>query len=262
MCEAKPGPRCASDTCENAKELTAAYAGAFPGGPAVDPISSASATFAPTPAKPSPGKWTADTVEEAFAGLDKRNSSTEKPTVNAKESAAALRHDLRTRYGQPFSVTMSRGTGYGWARVAWADGPRWSEVRALSDKYQDQRFDGMDDSYHPVNQDAPVRYSLSGVNTTREMGTKGKEFVSSYLVRSNVEDFDRPMPSWGGKDLAATFKDDRRLTQDEQHRLINVLGVNSFDPRYFDTPRSAAKFIHDHTDFSGEEPVFDPSKRY
>lgn len=52
MCETKPGLRCASDTRENATETTAAYTCAFPDGPAVDPVSSATCQFSsPEPAE-------------------------------------------------------------------------------------------------------------------------------------------------------------------------------------------------------------------
>lgn len=45
MCETKPGPRCAADTRHVAQSASAAYNRAYPGGPPVNPITSASAQF-------------------------------------------------------------------------------------------------------------------------------------------------------------------------------------------------------------------------
>ena len=86
------------------------------------------------------GKWTAKTVDEAFAGMDALSVSTQgAPTaggtqtqVGVKESAAAMRHDLRAKFDHPFSVKMSRGTGYGWVHVDWNDGPRATPVTAMT----------------------------------------------------------------------------------------------------------------------------------
>lgn len=47
MCEAKPGPRCSSDTCEQVQVATAAYAQAHPEGPAVNPVAAAVAVPQP-----------------------------------------------------------------------------------------------------------------------------------------------------------------------------------------------------------------------
>lgn len=45
MCQAKPGTRCAADTCEDAAMTAKAYADAYPGGPAVDPLHHREAEF-------------------------------------------------------------------------------------------------------------------------------------------------------------------------------------------------------------------------
>ena len=45
MCEAKPGPRCASDTCENAQAAQYAYGERHPSGPNVDALANAETAF-------------------------------------------------------------------------------------------------------------------------------------------------------------------------------------------------------------------------
>lgn len=45
MCQPKPGPRCASDTCEAAGQTLEDYIRAWPGGPPVDPVAAAVAVF-------------------------------------------------------------------------------------------------------------------------------------------------------------------------------------------------------------------------
>ena len=47
MCNAKPGERCASDTCDQALAATTAYEQSFPEGPEVTPLDAASSTARP-----------------------------------------------------------------------------------------------------------------------------------------------------------------------------------------------------------------------
>lgn len=86
-------------------------------------------------------------------------------TATVKETAAALRKHLRAEFpGTNFSVRMSTGTGYGWLRVAWEDGPTDESVREIARTYESSRFDGMDDSYHVTGN---TQWSCCGVNTSR-----------------------------------------------------------------------------------------------
>src|SRR3989304_5086157 len=60
----------------------------------------------------------------------------------------AIRAALKVSFpGVKFSVTGSRGTGYGWSQVEWTDGPKESAVRALTDKFFGSSFNGMTDGY-------------------------------------------------------------------------------------------------------------------
>lgn len=249
MCEKLPGERCASDTCATSIQNAAAYVSAHPDGPAVDPVAKTSAVTK----RPSPSKWTADTVEEATAQLSGR--AAERPRVDAKGSAAAMRHDLRALYGIPFSVRMASGTAYGWVDVTWADGPRWSEVNERTFAYQATDFNGMTDGYDPVNEDAPVRYSLRGVNHTRMIGEKGRATIAAIFAKCGIEDVDAPMPE-GTKDMRRSFSYSRKLTEDEQARLIGELNIPGMPAHLhaISDAQSAAAYIHQHLDFRTDPP--------
>lgn len=86
--------------------------------------------------------------------------------LNVKDSTAALRAGLRLVFpGVKFSVRGSRGTGYGWVTVSWTDGPTEQAVRAISDTFEAERFNGMTDMMEPTSN---TRHSLSGVNHQRD----------------------------------------------------------------------------------------------
>lgn len=253
MCEKKPGERCSGHARQALDQRVAELRAAYGDSTALEPLTSAAEqTRALTT---SPNKWTADTVDEALASLPVCTPKSV-PTVDAKKSAAALRSDLKTVFGHRFSVRMSTGTGYGWVSVNWQDGPRSEDVQGLAHQYQAEEFNGMDDSYHRVNEGAPVRYSLSGVNTHRSMGERGRNYVSDVLTKAGITDFEAPRHE-GWDDLAHTFRHDRYLSENEQHRILSVLGSHSYNPLSFQSAQSVAQYIHGHTSFSSEVPEFD-----
>lgn len=86
-------------------------------------------------------------------------------TLSTKATAAALRKALRIMFPKAkFSVTMARGTAYGWLDVNWTDGPTTDEVDQVCARFESSRFDGYDDSYHRTGND---EYSCCGINTHR-----------------------------------------------------------------------------------------------
>lgn len=70
-------------------------------------------------------------------------------TAAADKSAAAnIRKQLKAAFpAVKFSVRMERG---GSIRVSWTDGPTAAQVDAITDRYLEGHFDGMDDSYKYV----------------------------------------------------------------------------------------------------------------
>jgi hypothetical protein len=212
---------------------------------------------------PSPKQWRASTVDAAFAELTGTGARDERPRVDVKKSVAAMRADLRTLYGPGMSVRMAGGTAYGWARIDWEDGPRTGPVQAIADGFCDERFDGMTDSYRPVNTDAPVHYSLSGVNTQRHIGPAGQRHIDAIFDRAGLTGYQRAAhdgagrePYDGGYDWATTLSEgavervERVLHQPLPARHLLTQGA---------TASQLAHAIHTCTDYTGDTPRVDTS---
>ena len=180
--------------------------------------------------------------------------TTSHPTkhVTAADSIKALRAALKVAFAGKFSVTMSRGTGHGWAHVTWADGPRVQTVNSLSFKFQGLNFDGMTDSYREVNTNAPTRYSLAGVNHTRLMGPTGRDFISSIFDRAGISDYSQES-NWD--DFASTFSDARLITMDELSHLDVPVSLGTHP--HLCTAQAVARHIHARTDYTGQTPAYD-----
>lgn len=92
--------------------------------------------------------------------------TTTAPRLTVKASTAALRAGLRLAFpGTKFAVRMARGTAYGWVDVRWTDGPTDTSVRAITDMFQSERWNGMVDMYESTGNQ---RHSLSGVTHQRD----------------------------------------------------------------------------------------------
>ncbi len=78
------------------------------------------------------------------------------PTASAKDSAALLRKALKDAFpAAKISLRMSRGTGYGYMYCSWTDGPSEKSVRAITDPFHGERFDGMTDSSESLDSIMP-----------------------------------------------------------------------------------------------------------
>jgi hypothetical protein len=72
-------------------------------------------------------------------------------SISTKEAAKMLREGLKNQFPSvKFSVTMGRGTAAAWIDIAYTDGPTETAVREFAFRYQGQQFNGMTDSYDPV----------------------------------------------------------------------------------------------------------------
>lgn len=72
------------------------------------------------------------------------------PHPSVKETAAAIRTDLREQFPDAkFSVTMSRGTGYGYLYVNYEDGPPLADVRDKLLHYQGESYNPYTDIHEP-----------------------------------------------------------------------------------------------------------------
>lgn len=87
----------------------------------------------------------------------------------------AIRAALKISFpATKFSVTGSRGTGYGWSRIGWTDGPSVRRVEACVAPFFGSQFNGMIDGYDPTHNYFTfkgVTYSAggSGFNTHRHI---------------------------------------------------------------------------------------------
>lgn len=152
------------------------------------------------------------------------------PTVSydVKQTAAALRKALRDEFGGvTFTVRMARGTAYGWLDVGWADGPTVNAVRKVCDRFESERFDGMDDSYHAVEPTmflidgvpTVVRYSCRGVTTQRDLSPEALAWAAAQVAANPgrwEHDYDTP---------GETYYACRRLLQDTDLRDMTIKGA-------------------------------------
>lgn len=119
-------------------------------------------------------------------------STVETRRYSVKETAAELRKALKARWpGVRFSVRMSTGTGHGWLRVGWTDGPPEEAVRAVCHGFQSAQFNGMTDGYDRVEPKlyaAPDgslvehRWSCDGVNTHRRYSDEAEANAAAVAV--------------------------------------------------------------------------------
>lgn len=208
------------------------------------------------------GKWTAKTVEEAFAGMDAINVTVTpaQTQIGVKESAAAMRSDLRELFGHPFSVRMARGTAYGWADVSWEDGPRTAQVDDKTWAYRSQNFDGQDDSYHQVNQDAPVRYSLSGIISQRHIGPRGQAFVDAIFDQAGVTGYQRMDTKTGERsDYSGGYSWNGIMAAEDIARVERHVGEPIPGVVLSNAPSigEIAAYLHACTDFTADQPAVD-----
>jgi hypothetical protein len=75
--------------------------------------------------------------------------------LRGAELSRHLKKQLRASFpGVAFKVHGSRGTAWGWFSVDWTDGPRYDEVKAVTNSYCYARFDGMTDGYESTGNGA------------------------------------------------------------------------------------------------------------
>lgn len=100
--------------------------------------------------------------------------------LSVKDTAREMRKALKAAWPTvKFSLTMSRGTGYGWLDLDWTDGPVESDVLALDGGFQDSYFDGMDDGYHRTGN---ARYSCCGVCSQRRYSPAAEQWARAQVV--------------------------------------------------------------------------------
>lgn len=114
---------------------------------------------------------------------------------SVKETAAEMRKALKQAFpAVKFSVTMARGTAYGWLDVSWTDGPRAGQVQPIIRAFESRRFDGMTDGYNRVEPtlyaepDGSLyepRYSCCGANWHRDFSPEVDAWSLATAVRGS-----------------------------------------------------------------------------
>ena len=138
----------------------------------------------------------------------------------------AIRAALKLAFpGTKFSVTGSRGTGYGWSRVSWTDGPSDHRVRACVAPFFGSQFNGSIDGYDPTHNYFTFEgetYSAggSGFNTTRDISPAFARRLLAAVVEK-YGDFNTPQiidtTDWKGRP-------DWKLSDDNSTPLGNTQG--------------------------------------
>jgi len=112
------------------------------------------------------------------------------PTISysTKETAALIRKALRAAFpGVKMSVTMSRGTGYGYMDISYTDGPTTAAVDAVTRRFRSESFDGMTDSTNTI---PPTLYLVDGVPTLLAYSCRGaspsRHFSAEALAAAEV----------------------------------------------------------------------------
>lgn len=91
--------------------------------------------------------------------------------VSLDDTLKLMRAALKVAFpAVKFSITRSRGTGYGYVHVTWTDGPSGSKVSAITNQYEGSRFDGMTDYEDSINQEVHgecIHYGTRGISAER-----------------------------------------------------------------------------------------------
>lgn len=109
----------------------------------------------------------------------------------------AIRKALKIEFpSTKFSITGSRGTGYGWSRIGWTDGPTEQRVRGVVAAFFGSQFDGMTDGYNPTNNYFTfegVTYAAGGCgfNTERRISPEYARLLLATVV-AEYGDFNTP----------------------------------------------------------------------
>ena len=93
-------------------------------------------------------------------------------SASAPESAKILKRTLQRAFpATAFSVTIDRGTAYGYCNVSWTDGPSEKLVEVVANRFKGQGFDGMTDCSYRIENNLPDgrRTGLRGVMCNRHI---------------------------------------------------------------------------------------------
>jgi len=116
--------------------------------------------------------------------------------LTAAETAKLLKKQLRTAFkGTKFSVTGSRGTGYGYYSVSWTGGPSSDAVREITRPFEGSSYNGMEDieEYNKTflgfdAEGRPLESGMRGIALSRETT---EEEIAAAMAELAREGFTR-----------------------------------------------------------------------
>lgn len=125
------------------------------------------------------------TKAEVFGRVDENNRpiplNGEHPST--KETAATLRKELRYDFPDTkMSVRMHSGTGHGYIRVSYTDGPSLKEVRNMTSHYEDTIFNGYTDMHESI---PGAQWSATGVLVSKEYSQEALDNKKNQIVKND-----------------------------------------------------------------------------
>ncbi|CAM3325655.1 hypothetical protein DFJ75_4991 [Williamsia muralis] len=151
------------------------------------------------------------------------------PKFTTKETAAELRKHLRATWPTvKFSVRSGRGTASAWLRVAWVDGPAYTQAQNEWFGFQSAQFNGMTDSYDQLDDRLvctdPAKlpdvrsYSCDGINGERTFTDDAVRTTVRQLMDENT---------WISAAFAVEGIDPDALTYNTLHRSASMLTLDA-----------------------------------
>lgn len=110
--------------------------------------------------------------------------------LDTRITADLIRAALRESFpGVKFSVRISRYSMGSSVTVTWADGPTDAQVRAVTDTFRGDYFDGMIDyhgqRYHTL--DGEQVHFGGSISTSRRVGPAGENFKAAWAALGDAE---------------------------------------------------------------------------
>lgn len=228
MCDVRPGPRCASETCENANKTYLAYQESHPAGPNVDPLKPAetahAVSYAPTE------QVRRITADEAKRLADARANSIEYAELLATRDV--LHEDLKNARERLAEAKQNN------------DGAR---IVALNAKARDAYFDtiGVDADVARFRDDTATMLANIDPDTVYQ-STQNHPALGDAKLVTDGDGVDRELARYNGltgTDAAAVLagtSDDRRVLTERKSEPLPL----SDDPEFALTAGADGQAIH------------------
>jgi hypothetical protein len=138
------------------------------------------------------------------------------PTLEIGEGAKIAAKNIRAQLKQAFGwVKFSVRSDHNSISIGWADGPTIAEVEAITSRYSEGRFDGMNDCYEYDHERVWPFGGARYLFTARDMGDQAREDGTRVIAEHYSDDTDR------GRELYQHY---RQTTIPAGHRIDGIAG--------------------------------------